>query len=97
MSDPYLVLGVGHDADDAAIRAAYLEAIKACPPERDRQRFETVRAAYDAIRDRRARLSHELFDTTEPSTLDILERAAPVGPPARPSAELFAATLRGGR
>ena len=36
MTDPYGVLGVPDTADDAAIRAAYLEAIRLCPPERDK-------------------------------------------------------------
>ena len=49
MTDPYHVLGVAETADDSSIRAAYLAAVRACPPERDRQRFEQVRAAFEAI------------------------------------------------
>ncbi len=95
MSDPYSILGVADDADDAAIHAAYLAAIKACPPERDPGRFEAVRVAYEAIRTRRDRLAHELFDISPPGPDEILDRAAPVGAPRRPGAELFAALLRG--
>jgi len=47
MSDPYLILGVGEEADDAAVEAAYREGIKQCPPERDAQRFESLRRARD--------------------------------------------------
>ncbi len=95
MSDPYSVLGVSDEADDGAIREAYLAALKASPPERDRERFEAVRIAYEAIRGRRERLSHELFDTTPPTVVDALNRAAPEQPPQRPAAALFEALLRG--
>lgn len=97
MSDPYLTLGVGADADDDAIHNAYLEAIKTCPPERDPQRFEALRSAYESIRGRRDRLAHELFDTEPPSNAELLDRAAPLQAPRRPAATLFAALLRGER
>lgn len=73
MSDPYRILGVPVTADDEAIRAAYLAAIRDCPPERDRQRFERVRTAYEAIASVRGRLSHALFDKTVPSLEDVLD------------------------
>ncbi len=82
MTDPYRTLGVpalSGDAtrDDEAIRAAYLAAIRACPPERDRARFEQVRAAYDAIATLRARMSHDLFDHTAPTPEDVLAALRP--------------------
>jgi curved DNA-binding protein CbpA len=73
MSDPYRQLGVAQTADDDTIRAAYLAAIRACPPERDRQRFEQVRAAFEAIANERQRLAHALFDTSAPTARDVLE------------------------
>jgi DnaJ-class molecular chaperone len=74
MTDPYLLLGVSRSADDETIRAAYLAAIRACPPERDRERFERVRAAYEAIAHESDRLAHELFDTGAPTALEVVER-----------------------
>jgi len=97
MSDPYLVLGVPEDADDAAIQAAYLEGIKRWPPDRDPVRFEALRAAYEAVRTRRDRLAHELFDASPPTLGEILDQAAPAGEPRRPEAALFAALLMGDR
>lgn len=96
MSDPYLILGVPPDADDAAVHAAYLAAVKACPPERDPRRFESLRAAYEALRTRRARLAQALFDQSPPTLADILDKAEPVGAPRRPDRSLFNALLRGG-
>jgi curved DNA-binding protein CbpA len=74
MSDPYQQLGVPPTADDDTIRAAYLGAIRACPPERDRQRFEQVRAAFEAIATERQRLAHALFDASAPTSRGVLER-----------------------
>jgi DnaJ-class molecular chaperone len=95
MSDPYLILGVGEDAHDAAIETAYLEGIKRSPPERDAQRFEALRKAYETLRTHRDRLAYELFDTSSPEPADLLDRAAPVKAPSRPAPALFAAVLRG--
>jgi len=97
MTDPYLILGVSPEADDDGIQAAYLAAIKRCPPERDAQRFAEIRAAYETIRTRKDRLSYELFDVSPPTVQDLLERAAPVAQPGHPQEALFAALLRGGR
>lgn len=95
MSDPYLVLELDEDADDAAVEAAYLAGIRRYPPERDPQRFEALRRAYELLRDRSKRIAHAVFDTTPPTLTDILDRAAPLQAPARPQASLFAALLRG--
>jgi curved DNA-binding protein CbpA len=96
MSDPYLVLGVPEDADDAAIHAAYLAGIKRWPPDRDAIRFEALRAAYESVRTRRDRLAHELFDASPPTIGEILDKAAPIGEPRRPDTAAFAALLKRG-
>jgi DnaJ-class molecular chaperone len=96
MSDPYLILGLGDDADDAAVETAYLEGIKRFPPERDAARFEALRWAYETLRSHRNRVAYELFDTSPPKAADFLDRAAPVGEHGRPDAALFKALLRGG-
>jgi curved DNA-binding protein CbpA len=95
MNDPYLILGVGEEADDTAVEAAYREGIKQCPPERDAQRFESLRRAYETLRTRRDRIGYELFDSSPPEPRDILDRAAPIGDPGRPDVDLFSALLRG--
>ena len=95
MSDPYLILGVGPDADDACVQAAYLAGIKSYPPDRDPHRFQDLRAAYEAVRTRRQRLSHALFDHSAPTLVEILDRLAPVGESRRPDAALFSTLLKG--
>ena len=84
MTDPFRLLGVPETANDEAIRAAYLAAIRACPPERDRQRFELLRAAYESIATERDRLAHALFDTTAPTVEDVIDILSADWRPARP-------------
>ncbi len=83
MTDPYRLLGVPATAGDEAIRAAYLAAVRAHPPERDRVRFERVRAAYEAIATERARLAHALFDAAAPSLEEMLELTGADSAPRR--------------
>lgn len=94
MRDPYLILGLEPDTDDAAVVRAYHDAIRRCPPERDAERFSAIREAFEALRTERARLAYDLFDRTPVAPADILDRAAPVGAPRRPDAASVQALLR---
>lgn len=60
--NPYLILGVTREADDALIRRAYLAAVRAATPEGHPVRFQEISAAYEKIKDERSRHRHELFD-----------------------------------
>ncbi len=83
--NPYLVLGVPRDADDARIRRAYLEAIKIDTPETQPVRFKEIATAYDKIKDETSRCRYELFDIEAPgdSPLDAFLRHARLA--ARPT------------
>jgi curved DNA-binding protein CbpA len=59
--DPRTILGIGPEASDEEIRAAYLRQIKQHPPERDPAQFERIRDAYDHLRDPRRRTRELLF------------------------------------
>lgn len=96
MKDPYRTLGVPVVADDAAIHAAYLEQIRANPPERDPERFQEVRRAYDRIKTRRLRLQFALFHADPPTLDDILEHALAPAKRQRPSAEVLRRCLAAG-
>lgn len=95
MRDPYLLLGVDDEADDATIADAYRQALRRFPPERDASMFQAIQAAYERIATRRQRLAHELFDTEPPTLADILERAAPKERPGHPSLEQWHDLLNG--
>lgn len=63
MNDPFTVLGVGEDAGDDQIKQRYLALVRAFPPDRDPERFQVYRAAYEAVRDQRKRLEAKLLRT----------------------------------
>lgn len=71
MTDPYDVLGVGRDADRAAIRQRYLELIRQYPPERSPQQFAEIRRAYEQLRDPVVSLESRLFNVSASQTFDI--------------------------
>ncbi len=61
--NPFDRLGVTLEADDEAVRKAYLEAVKRFPPERSPEQFCAVNEAYQAIKDENSRLRYILFNT----------------------------------
>jgi curved DNA-binding protein CbpA len=65
MTDPFSVLGVGEDAGDDQIKQRYLARVRAFPPDREPERFQAYRAAYEALRDQRKRLEAKLLRTNE--------------------------------
>jgi curved DNA-binding protein CbpA len=72
MSDPYVVLGLPAESDDAAIRQRYLELVRQFTPEHYPEKFAAIRAAYDSLRDLDARLRHRLFEAGKQETLDAI-------------------------
>jgi curved DNA-binding protein CbpA len=61
MSDPFAVMGLPMDADEAQIRQRYLDLVRQFPPDQAPERFAAIRAAYDEVRDPRRRLEVRLF------------------------------------
>ena len=55
------VLGVDAEADDQTIRTAYVEQIKAHPPDADPDKFEQIRDAYALLSDPQQRGLHLLL------------------------------------
>lgn len=53
--DPYAVLGIGRRAGEAEIRRAYFEQVRLHPPEREAEKFQEIRAAYEQLRTPEAR------------------------------------------
>jgi len=53
--NPYLVLNVPENADDTAIRSAYLQCVKEATPDTDPERFQTYTQAYELIKTESAR------------------------------------------
>ncbi len=77
MPDPFAVLGLPPDADDAAVRGRYLELTRQFPPEQHPERFAAVRAAYDRLKDLDARVRYRLFEAGRDGGIEaIIEDAA---------------------
>jgi curved DNA-binding protein CbpA len=65
MNDPFTVLGVTEDAGDDQIKQRYLALVRAFPPDREPERFQAYRAAYETLRDQRKRLETKLLQTND--------------------------------
>lgn len=86
MPNPFDLLGVAETADDDAIKKAYLHRVREYPPERDPDRFQAIRAAYEAIKTRPDRLRYRLFQQEPPDLAELVAMALqPRGSRQRPS------------
>ena len=76
--DARQVLGIGYDAGDEQIRAAYLRKIKEHPPETSPEQFERIRDAYEILRDPRRR-ARDLLLSVDPDVplVSLLDGVAP--------------------
>ena len=92
MTDPYAVLDLPPDADDAAVRKRYLELTLAFPPEQNPEKFAAVRAAYEKVRSLDARVKYKLFEQGSEHTIEsIIEEAECTTPRPRPSLDQLTA------
>ncbi len=83
MADPYAVLGVGRDADAAAIHAAYRRAVRRTHPDAGgtAAEFEAVQEAYETLRIPARRAAHDARRAPPPRA------PRPTRPPPEPQAE----------
>jgi len=51
LDNPFQVLGLAADADEAAIRNRYLQLVRENPPEKNPERFRQIHAAYQIASD----------------------------------------------
>lgn len=79
LDDPYAVLGISRRAGSEEVRRAYFELAKQHSPETDPERFQVIRAAYDALRTDEGRARAGLF---------LLQPPAPLPTGRRPSYDL---------
>jgi len=96
--DPFAVLGLDENADDDAIRRRYLALVRDWPPDREPERFQALRRAYEAVSDQRKRLEWRLLHTSSAalSRLKLRCLAAPDAERHRPSQATVTALLLDG-
>ena len=68
-NDPYAVLGVEPAASEADIKRAYFRLVREFPPEREPEKFQQMRAAYEQVRTAEARSQTDLFLIQPPAPL----------------------------
>lgn len=74
MQTPYEILGVVNDANDNDIKQAYLQQVKNNPPDRNQDQFQCIHNAYISIKDRKSRVSHDLFSLPTANFNTVLEQ-----------------------
>ena len=95
MDDPHVVLGLAADSDDETIRRRYLELVRQFSPEHHPEKFAAIRAAYERLRDRDARVRYRLFEAGRKETVDALvEEIACRSPRRRVSLQTLLSLLR---
>ncbi|CAN5385117.1 hypothetical protein BH11PLA2_BH11PLA2_08060 [soil metagenome] len=93
VADPYTVLGVAPDADDAAIRARYLALTREFPPEQHAERFASIRTAYETIKSFDLRVKRRVFPDGQQDSLEsIIEEVACRTPRTRITLDSLLAT-----
>ncbi|MGE0145307.1 MAG: DnaJ domain-containing protein [Planctomycetota bacterium] len=66
------LLGLSGDASPEAVRARYRDLVKACPPERDAERFMALRKAFEIASDPEARAQDRVNGPVAYESLDEL-------------------------
>jgi len=70
--DPYETLGLSRQADEKEIRGRYLDLVRQFPPDRAPERFASIRAAYEQLRDPVVRLRSLLFSVGKEDSISTM-------------------------
>src|SRR5450759_236279 len=76
-ANPYAVLGLERRASEAEIKRAYFWLVREYSPEREPEKFQEIRAAYEELRTPEGRARAELFMLQPPPDLPKRRRSKP--------------------
>lgn len=93
MQTPFEILGVDEDADDEAIKKAYLKKVKEHLPEHHVETFQRIRVAFERIQTEKQRRNHRLFHHEKPALDHLLRQSLQPGAAQRPDADLLVGAL----
>ena len=90
---PLTVLELSESASDEEVKRAYLRLIREHPPEREPEKFQAIREAYDACKTEKARLSYALFHRDKPDFAQFLGASMRPQETQRPDGPLLVKAL----
>ncbi len=90
---PFELLAVAEDAGDQEIKQAYLDKVKAFPPEQHPAQFKMIRDAFELIASERKRLAWRLLQQPYMPLEELMAHGLTPGTPRRPSLSLFRQAL----
>ncbi|NOY58523.1 MAG: DnaJ domain-containing protein [Calditrichaeota bacterium] len=77
MANPYEILGIRPDASPGEIKKAYFRLVKKYTPEKEPEKFKTIRLAYDQLKSHSGRAKTDFFVLKKPSDdFDLLPETA---------------------
>ncbi len=85
MNTAYSILEVSEDADDGAIKQAYLQQIRLYPPGQSPERFEQIRQAFESLQTAQDRAHYALFNRSEIDLKAFLAQHLKCSTPRRPT------------
>ncbi len=91
-TDPFTILGADENASDDDIKQRYLALVRNFPPDREPERFQTYRAAFEALSTERRRLEAKVL-TSHGAALTRLKIASLPPPEGRRNARVTQAQL----
>lgn len=67
--DPYVILNLERQASPEDVKRAYFQLVRQFPPEREPEKFQSIRRAYELLRDPERRALADLFLLQSPPDL----------------------------
>ncbi|WP_461360818.1 J domain-containing protein [Candidatus Darwinibacter acetoxidans] len=71
----YQTLGVAPDASEQEIKRAYFRLVRVHPPEKDPEQFQTIRRAYEILRDPKSRANYDSLQSHGQTIRALMEEA----------------------
>ncbi len=96
MQTPFEILDVADNADDEAIKKAYLKKVREYPPEHSAEAFQRIRGAFELIQTDRQRRKYRLFHHEKPDFQNLLRQSLRPDVFQRPDANTLLGALTEG-
>ncbi len=96
MKNPFQVLDLPDNADDETVKKTYLRLVRQYPPDREPERFQEIRTAYEAVASKKDRLRFQLFQVAKPDVSRLCQALFENNNPQRPSEQMVIDALTSG-